>query len=114
MNSGSVWGKEQLLAADAIRRDGVETGLRGQPLVPCFGFGGFHVRPLGGVDQDAVVGVEQGRVALGENFEVLAVLEFASGGSVGERVGVARPQPTKLQDRRRHCRARSCPGSPLS
>ena len=45
------------------------------------------------------------QVEAGHVVEVLPVVEVDPGGSVGERVGVARPQPTKLQDRRRHCRS---------
>ena len=48
--------EEQLLAVDAIGGDGVEAGLRRQPLVPDLRVGEFDLRPFGGIDQNAAVG----------------------------------------------------------
>jgi hypothetical protein len=45
--------------------------------------GDLHMGPLGGIDQNAAVGVEQYRVTLGQNFEVTLVLEVRPCGAIG-------------------------------
>src|SRR4051794_15541936 len=80
--------KEKLFAVDAIRRNRIKAGLRRQPFMPDPGFGGLHVRPLGGIDQNASVRIEQCRIALGQDCKILAVLEVGPGGAVSESIGV--------------------------
>ena len=82
--------KEQFLAVDLVGRDGVEAGLRGEPFVPGPRVVASHLRPLGGIDQNAAVRIEQRRIAFGQNFETLPVLEIGPGGAVGQRVGIHR------------------------
>ena len=64
--------KEQFLAVDLVGRDGVEAGFRGEPFVPGPRLVDFHLRPLGGIDQNAAVRIEQRRIAFGQGFRGFA------------------------------------------
>ena len=67
--------KEKLFAIDLVGCDRVEARFRRQPFVPYARFVELYLRPLGGVYQDTAVRIEQGGVAIDENFEVLPVTQ---------------------------------------
>jgi hypothetical protein len=74
--------KEKFLAIDAVRHDHIKTRPRCKPVVPSLGLFEFHVRPFSWIDQDAALKIEQYRIALGQNFEVLPVLKVCPCGSI--------------------------------
>ena len=64
--------------------------MRRQPFVPNLGIVVFDFRPFRRVDQNAAIGIEQRRIALGQDFQPLAILEIGPGGTIGQRLGVHR------------------------
>jgi hypothetical protein len=77
-----------LLAVDCVRTDGGEAVLVCEPIVPNSGIDELVHRLLVGIDQNAVIDVDQCRIMFDEDLQIPPIFEIGSSGPVHKRIGI--------------------------